>query len=499
MVSPSSPALSNSSDEPWIIQKFGGTSIGKFLPSICYTIVREALVGNRVAVVCSARSTDVKAKGTTSRLILASKQVLQPNSQFKQTMQEILNDHITAAKEHIKNPTVLSNLESQLKCDCDQIIQFMTALATIREVSPRSEDVIIGSGELLSCRLISAVLEDSGIPAQVVNLDNVIQTDEFTSANLTQPFYDYLAKEFSKEVIKCGDKVPVITGFFGPVPGSLLKSIGRGYTDLTAALVAVGLEAKELQIWKEVDGIFTADPRKVAKARLLPVITPEEASELTYYGSEVIHPFTMDQVIKANIPIRIKNVQNPSGQGSIIIPNLEDEPESSSSIALFIKHGYSSDLTRRHPTAVTLKDQVTVLNVTSNRKSVSYDFFANIFRVLDKHSIVIDLISTSEVHVSMAVPLPANDPSLLDAVEDLKKCAIVNISPDLSILSLVGKQMKNMVGIAAQMFGTLAKANINIEMISQGSSEINISCVIQSDLGSLALNSIHEALLEWTD
>ena len=166
---------------------------------------------------------------------------------------------------------------------------------------------------------------------------------------MDQSFYDYIADCLRQAVLDCGDRVPVLTGkgnkkdeekvvcftkekpillflweigFFGNVPGSLLSSIGRGYTDLCAALTAVGLQSQELQIWKEVDGIFTADPRKVPGARLLPIITPEEAAELTYYGSEVIHPFTMEQVIKANIPIRIKNVENPTGSGTVIFPDI---------------------------------------------------------------------------------------------------------------------------------------------------------------------------------
>ena len=115
------------------------------------------------------------------------------------------------------------------------------------------------------------------------------------------------------------------TGFFGPVPGSLLRQVGRGYTDLLAALLAAGLNAAELQIWKEVDGIFTADPRKVPTARLIPMISPDEAAELTYYGSEVVHPFTMEQVIRRKIPIRIKNVENPLGGGTVIHPDPDSE------------------------------------------------------------------------------------------------------------------------------------------------------------------------------
>ena len=192
------------------------------------------------------------------------------------------------------------------------------------------------------------------------------------------------------------------TGYFGAIPGSLLTQVGRGYTDLCAALCAVGLSASELQVWKEVDGIFTADPRKVPSARLVPVITPDEAAELTYYGSEVIHPFTMEQVIRAKIPIRIKNVENPSGSGTIIYPD-EGFPRG-------LDSSLPSDEERdkeegRMPTAVTIKDSIIVLNIHSNRKTISHGFLARIFGTLDRAGVVVDLISTSEVHVSAPSPV----------------------------------------------------------------------------------------------
>lgn len=188
----------------------------------------------------------------------------------------------------------------------------------------------------------------------------------------------------------------------------MLAQVGRGYTDLCAALVAVGLTASELQVWKEVDGIFTADPRKVPTARLLSMITPEEAAELTYYGSEVIHPFTMEQVIRASIPIRIKNVENPSGGGTIIFPDpvssSDNSPEGSVSGESSSRQNNSADQdNRRGPTAVTIKDNILVLSIRSNRKTISHGFFARIFGTLDRYGIIVDLISTSEVHVSMAI------------------------------------------------------------------------------------------------
>ena len=142
------------------------------------------------------------------------------------------------------------------------------------------------------------------IDSEFVSLENILppQGDQDSidrnglEEQFGQPFYDNVAKVIGERIRQCGNRVPVVTGFFGPVPGSLLRQVGRGYTDLLAALLAVGLGAEELQIWKEVDGIFTADPRKVPTARLISSISPDEAAELTYYGSEVVHPFTMEQV-----------------------------------------------------------------------------------------------------------------------------------------------------------------------------------------------------------
>ncbi|KAJ1933431.1 Aspartokinase, partial [Kickxella alabastrina] len=370
-------------------------------------------------------------------------------------------------------------------------------------VSPKSKDIIVGTGEKLACEYVAAILQDKGIDAKYVNLEKVIDR-HFDAKHLDQTFYDYLAQRLATVARACGDSVPVMTGYFGPCPGSILYSIGRGYTDLTAALVAVGVGAQELQVWKEVDGIFTADPRKVPTARLLKIITPEEAAELTYYGSEVIHPFTMEQVIRASIPIRIKNVQNPEGAGTVIFPDLLSRPTSAGSGApspsmntpeMLLENGYMLDLSRRHPTAVTIKDEITVLNIHSNRKSVSHGFFARIFSILDKYGITVDLISTSEVHVSMALSDSVIERNLQPAIQELSSLGAVDILRNMAILSLVGKQMRNMVGVAGTMFQTLAQSGVNIEMISQGASEINISCVIDNTKASIALRAIHETLL----
>jgi len=350
---------------------------------------------------------------------------------------------------------------------------------------------------------------EQGVDAELVTLENIVEaaTDEDGedsassggNSQLGQAFYDRLSKRLGDRLAECGDRVPVVTGFFGVVPGSLLAQVGRGYSDLCAALCAVGTHAAELQVWKEVDGIFTADPRKVPTARLLATITPEEAAELTYYGSEVIHPFTMEQVIRAAIPIRIKNVENPKGAGTIIFPDppahAQDSAEEHALEEAHRAQAQANNLDPRGPTAVTIKDNILVLSVRSNRKTISHGFFAQIFGTLDKYGIVVDLIATSEVHVSMAINGSIRRAVLERITKELKAVGEVSVLRDMAILSLVGKHMARMVGVAGKMFTTLADGQINIELISQGASEINISCVIEERNAVKALNVVHHRLL----
>ncbi|KAI9831003.1 MAG: Aspartokinase [Phylliscum demangeonii] len=491
----------NPAAKPWIVQKFGGTSVGKSAERIVEEIIKTTLSKNRTAVVCSARSAQSKADGTTNRLLRAAREAEKAGSREHDAIVHALcEDHLQAAEQWIKSPDERRALVHDIRTECRNLRIFLEALHQIGEVSARSKDKIIGTGERLSCRMITAVLRDRGVDAQFVDLSDVI-TVEGPQA-LDQAFYQRLAAAIGVLVRRCGDRVPVVTGYFGTVPGGLLDQVGRGYTDLCAALIAIGIGADELQIWKEVDGIFTADPRRVPTARLLSEITPAEAAELTFYGSEVIHPFTMEQVIRARIPIRIKNVTNPRGDGTRILPDaaphLADAPR--------------PGRRPKRPTAVTIKRNILVINVHSNKRSLSHGFFANIFSVLDQWRLSVDLISTSEVHVSMALHSESGtlsgggedaprlaDEDLQGAIRQLREYGTVDLLPGMAILSLVGTQMKRMVGIAGRMFSTLGEHNVNIEMISQGASEINISCVIEAREADRALNILHTNLFTFLE
>ncbi|UZJ57305.1 hypothetical protein CBS101457_006625 [Exobasidium rhododendri] len=635
---PGSPDPHDHSDsEPiWIVQKYGGTSVGKQLSTISNVIAPSYLANPhvRLAIVCSARSGHTKALGTTNLLLQAAREALQteeeadlmtdslsnsisslangsnnsphsnslsafsrngrglsrtgslavvnqnrrtespaftsatldsklkglsteaggseqaasstsPSIGYNATVDKIMNDHLEAARLAVtKNTEARERLENDIVEDCEKLRDFLMAAKIIEEISSRSKDIIMSIGERLSCRIVVGSLIDAGIDAELVGMENIVDAAflEELANNvvkndagfarddevLDQSFYDLLSLKMS-EKLKVVRGVPVVTGYFGNVPGSLLSQVGRGYTDLCAALCAVGLKASELQIWKEVDGVFTADPRKVSTARLIPAITPEEAAELTYYGSEVIHPFTMEQAIKKSVPIRIKNVENPSGGGTVIFPPVAGSKEDVEELGGLLKQpttpGPSSGANtpwgsnsafftpshiangvpieqkpRKLPTAVTIKEDIWILNVHSNRKTISHGFFAKIFSTLDKYGVIVDLISTSEVHVSMALH---SSQAGLKKVKTLEKLKVelgylghVSILKDMTILSLVGTQMRNMIGVSGKMFTTLAEGNINIEMISQGANEINISCVIAKRSALKALNLIHYSVLE---
>lgn len=430
-------------------------------------------------------------------LLRAAREAEKPTSRkFVDIVQVIRDDHLAAGKGTIKDASILDRYSAGVDEECDGLIKILESAQHLGEVSTRTEDKIIAKGEKLSCQYMTAVLQSKGVDAAYVDLSEIITFD--TGKALDEGFYLTLSKHLAEAVHACGAAVPVITGYFGNVPGGLLNQIGRGYTDLCAALVAVGLAALELQIWKEVDGIFTADPRKVPTARLLSSVTPSEAAELTFYGSEVIHPFTMDQVIRASIPIRIKNVMNPRGSGTIILPDRTDDLAykkpglyrnhsryhvSTTGAGALTAKGANGLLKPKRPTAVTIKRGITVLNVHSKKRTRSHGFLMSIFSTLDKHKLSVDLISSSEVHVSMALhseiallsqaepdseEMKIESEALKGAVEDLGKWGDVDLVPGMAIVSLVGRELRSMVGISGRFLGVLGEEGVNVEMISQG-------------------------------
>ena len=456
-----------------LVQKYGGTSIGTAarMTNVAQIVKDTLATGKPVAVVLSAMSSKIKKEGTTSQLLAAADTAIEGGAYYK-IVDHLEERHLETIREAIKDPALAAEISDEVHADFHKLKSFLDAISVIGEISPRSNDVIVGLGEKLSARIFAGLLNSMGVDAEFVNLESVIDR-EFREIGLE--FCQYMQDQLRNRLKACGNRVPVITGYFGFVQGGIIKSIGRGYTDFTAALVAAGCKAEELQIWKEVDGIFSADPNKVEGAKVLPSISPEEALELTYYGSEVIHPFTMEQVTRELVPVRIKNTFHPAKPGTLIDPR----PDAESG--------------EHRATAVTVKRGVTLVNLYSNRMLMAYGFMTKVFDVLNKHEIVIDMIATSEVNISMTL---ADNQNLDNALEELKTLGQVSVETDMAILSLVGRGMRHKVGVSGKMFTRLAEAGVNIEAISQGASEINISCAIKDSQAEIGLKAVHAMLHE---
>ncbi|KAG8531419.1 uncharacterized protein KY384_003048 [Bacidia gigantensis] len=557
--------LSTAMATSWVVQKFGGTSLGK-MPSEIVDIIKSSLTHQRIAVVCSARSSHTKNEGTTTRLLRAANLAKNHHhfgstNEIDEIVDSIKDDHIQAARSSFQSP---GKYEEIVAMECRVLLNTLKSMQQFTEINLTAENEVISTGEKLASQYLSALLEEQGIPTCYIDLSDVVDRYSITTEVVESNLYKALTDAFRQDVSTAGSKVPILTGYFGNLDSGLLRTVGRGYSDLAAALVAIGIPASELQIWKEVDGIFTADPRKVSTARLLPTVSPGEAAELTYFGSEVIHPHTMDQVIRAKIPIRIKNVRNPTGNGTVIVPDsptdgITPAPEKS---GLLISRGPSSmDLQNlevpKSPTAITVKRSVLVLNLSSNKTTRAHGFLSRIFQVLDTHHLSVDLIASSEIHVSLALhcepqlhtsitygpsetskdtsTIVANE-SLQRACSDLEHLGSVNLATDMAIISLVGRNLKHMIGISGKFFRVLGKEGVNIEMISQGAtfasslalpfivsflfigflgprvrqiaddqnfnlgaSEINISCVVRESDADRALGVVHTNLFTFPE
>jgi len=327
---------------------------------------------------------------------------------------------------------------------------------------------------------LACALRSEGLKAQYLDLSSLCNE----GVDATVPGYHIQVQKNIGDLLngKPNGIIPILTGYMGHFNGGIIESVGRGYSDLTAALVAAELNAVELQVWKEVSGIYSADPKKVKEAKLLSSVTPMEAAELTYFGSEVLHPFTMNVAIGKGIPIRIKNTCEPDEPGTAVFP--PGLTKGGEDLSYVVK-------------AVTVKRGVYVLSITPNRMCGNTNtFLVNVFSVLNKHQVVVDLVNISEAQVSIAInkKIISGGNFLSSVIDDLSDFADSNVREDRAILSSIGQGIVGRPGVAAQMFTALADAGVNIEMISQGASEVNVSCVVCENQVDGAMEAVHRGL-----
>lgn len=466
-----------------IVQKFGGTSLGTTdrMRKVANIVKQFHNENSSVVAVVSALSSETKAEGTTSRLLGAAEAAV-TKKEFHPFIDAIENTHKEVISGLLKSGSLREDAESYLEGELGRLRAFCESLAVIREISPRSHDMVIGAGERLSAHLLSCVLKEDGLESENVDLSYAFYNG---GLDCSKKGYPTLAKEaflpLLKNVLDQG-KIPVVTGFFGHVKGGIIKDVGRGYTDLTSALCAGALKAKQLQVWKESDGVFTGNPTKIESARLINLVTPAEASELTAFGNEVLHPFTMGCAIEDDVPISILNTFKPDGLGTRIASagetDLQNRPGS---------HGVA---------AICSKNDIRLLSISNTGKIDAHTYFLQIFKAFADHKVKTDLISTSMHNLTVTLH-ESNDSANVEAVvNDINEFARCELETEKAIVSCVGSGMRHQAGVAATAFEALSAAGISLEMISQGASEINISAVIESKDQNKAIHVLHERFME---
>ena len=333
------------------------------------------------------------------------------------------------------------------------------------------EDAVVSYGERLSSAMLAAVLTENGVLAEAVDPRRCIITDD--QHGCATPLMDQTFRSTQQQLSPRFESncIPVMGGFVGSNEDGDTTTLGRGGSDYTAAIVGAAVNAKEIQIWTDVPGVLTADPRVAPKARTVPQLSFEEAAELAYFGAKVLHPKTLYPAIERNIPVRICNSRAPQGGSTLVLAETEKSPQTVKAIA--------------HKTGVT------TVQVTSARMLGAYGFLRALFEIFDRHKTAVDVVTTSEVSVSLSL----DDTSALPAiVRDLEPLGSVSIEGKRAILCIVGEGLRSTPGIAARIFSTIR--NINVSLISQGASRINLTFAVEESRAREAVMRLHKEFFE---
>jgi len=436
-----------------LVMKFGGTSLGdaERIDTVV-SLVRQRLARKPV-LVCSAHA------GVTDLLLAGAHQAAAGSPDL--------------APIRAREAALLASLKLNPKLvddDLERLDQMFRGLALLGELTPRSLDQVVAFGERMAVKTIAAVLRRRRIPATAVQADEIgLLTDgRFGRATPLPEAYSNL-----KRAIKKVKGVPVVTGFLGCDADGNVTTLGRSGSDYTATILGRALSAEEVEIWTDVSGVLTADPRIVPGAQPVEQLTYAEASELAYYGAKVIHPATIQPAVEKGIPVRILNTLAPSAPGTLIRPGRGRRTHRVTSIAS--------------------KRGIHLINIVSGRMLGQSGFMAKVFDVFRVHDVAVDLIATSEVSVTVSVDDPQGLPKV---VKDLKAFSTVSISADATLVAVIGERMKQASGLAGHVFSAIGAAGIPILAISYGATKTNLQLVVPSDQERAVVRALHAALFE---
>jgi len=443
------------------VLKFGGTSVRDAEWMARSLNIAQEQISEGIVLVSSAM-----AKTTNGLQDIACRAEQTGFDEARRAIEELEAHHLATAEALLEGEP-LDRCRAGLEELFSELVSVVKGLSLLKERSPRSNDLILSFGERLSTTILAETARARGIETKLVDAREFMKTDDaFTHASLIEETTYRLVRE---KVRPRRGRLIVTQGFIASTETGITTTLGRNQSDFTAIVLGAALEADEVQIWTDVDGIMTCDPRLVPEAATLPSISYREAAELAYFGAKVIHPQAIQPAVTAGIPICVKNTGRPQSAGTRIV----------------------SDIPSEGPKAIAFKEGITVVNVTSARMLHAYGFLKTIFEIFELYKTPVDLVATSEVSVSMTI----DEVKHLDAISGrLGALGSVGVARDLSIICLVGQGLWKNSRIISRVFSTLEE--VPIRLVTLGSSDTNLSVVVPREKTAEAVRSLHSEFFE---
>ena len=430
-----------------IVMKFGGTSVGTGGSIRRVREIVRARLEQRPVVVVSAHA------GVTDSLLRVAERAPAGDPDVSETV-----DRHREILAELELPTGL--LDPLLA----ELADLARGIKLVGEATPRSVDLLLSFGERCAARTVAACFVAGGVPATAVDAwEAGLRTDSHFGR--ARPLPDRGAIRRHLEAV---EGVPVITGFVAQDEEGNITTLGRNGSDYSAALFGEAIDAREIQVWKDVDGVRTADPRLVPDARPIRTMSFDEASEIAYYGGRVLHPATILPAVAKSIPVRVLNTACPEAEGTVILPDYEE----------------AGAIVR----AVVHKRDVTLVTLVSPRMLAQHGFLAKVFAGAAEHRVDIDLVATSEVSITMSVEA---SPELDGFVDELRAIGTVDVLDDQAMVCVVGRGISSARGVAADVLVTLADEGIRVRSISQGAIKVNIALIVARADVQRAVQCLH--------
>jgi len=447
-----------------LVMKFGGTSVGSAGAMRDVAQLVEGALPRAPLVVLSAMN------GCTNELFEAARRAVRGDVARSRAIQRTLVDRHHRCAADLFEGALPEDLAHGLRGLFDELRVLLRGVYLLRELTPRSMDAIASLGERLSSRILAAWMSRRGLPLEWADARAVLRTDgAFGAARPDRAAIAALAREHFAPRLVPG-RALVTQGYIGATEDGLTTTLGRGGSDYSAALLGAALGAEEVQIWTDVEGILTCDPRVVPHASPIPEISFDEAAELAAFGAKVLHPATIQPAVESNIPVTVRHTHKPAGAFTTITARARRE---------------------RPVTALASRAPVTVLTVRSPRMLAQSGFLARLFEVFGRQGVSVDLVATAEVSVSLTVEADAPLSALL---AEIGTFARVEAAPERAIVAVVGDRIRNTPGLTKRVFEALS--GLEVEMISMGANEINLSVVVPQARAGAALAALHREFFE---